>query len=196
MSQAQTNIGPAFAPCKAPLQATPRAARSHHSQQRPRRTISAEQSARLSAAQLAYIAHDPRRPEHQRKLAAVQDAKRKTLSSSEVETVLALRKGHRTFRAIAREIGVCREVIRREFRARGIEPGRVNVNLPMTLFDNEGAAIFAMRKKGRTFSYISEEIGVCRQVIRRELVARGIQTGPLRPDRRARRGKGFWRSFD
>jgi hypothetical protein len=53
-----------------------------------------------------------------------------------------------------------------------------------------------MRRKGRTFSYIAEEIGVCREVIGRELRALGIATGPIKADRRARRGRGFWRCFD
>ena len=109
---------------------------------RQRRTISAEQRAKLSIAQLAYVAHDPRWPEHRRKLAAAQEARR------------------------------------------------------MTLFDNEVAAIVALRRKGRTFSYIAEEIGVCREVIGRELRARGIATDHIKADRRARRGQGFWRCFD
>ena len=66
----------------------------------------------------------------------------------------------------------------------------------MTLFDNEVAAIVALRRKGRTFSYIAEEIGVCREVIGRELRARGIATDHVKADRRARRGRGFWRCFD
>ena len=66
----------------------------------------------------------------------------------------------------------------------------------MTLFENEITAILAMRKKGRTFSYIAEEIGVCRDVITRELALLGLETGHVKSDRRARRGKGFWRSFD
>jgi hypothetical protein len=53
-----------------------------------------------------------------------------------------------------------------------------------------------MRSRGRTFSYIQEEIGVCYDVIRRELAERGYSTAPIKPDRRARRGAGFWRSFD
>jgi hypothetical protein len=104
--------------------------------------MSAEQGAKLSVAQRAYVAHDPRWPAHRRKLAAAQEAKR------------------------------------------------------MTLFDNEVAAIVALRRKGRTFSYIAEEIGVCRDVIGRELRTRGIDTSPVKPDRRARRGQGFWRCFD
>jgi hypothetical protein len=35
--------------------------------------------------------------------------------------------------------------------------------------------------EGRTFSYIAEEIGVCRDVIGRELRARGIDTGHIKP---------------
>ncbi len=35
------------------------------------------------------------------------------------------------------------------------------------------AAIVALRRKGRTFSYIAEEIGVCRDVIGRGLMAAG-----------------------
>ena len=54
----------------------------------------------------------------------------------------------------------------------------------------------AQRHKGRTFSYIAEEIDVCRDVIERELRTRGIDTSPLKSDRRGRRGQGFWRCFD
>ena len=118
---------------------------SHTSIETPHRKrcpMSAEQRTKLSLAQRAYVTHDPRWPEHRRKLAAAQEARR------------------------------------------------------MTLFDNEVAAIVALRRKGRTFSYIAEEIGVCRDVIGRELRARGIATGHIKADRRARRGRGFWRCFD
>ena len=107
-----------------------------------RQPISAEQRIKLSIAQRAYVANDPRWPEHRRKLAAAQEARR------------------------------------------------------MTLFENEVTAIVAMRKKGRTFSYIAEEIGIGQDVMRRELRARGISTAPVKADRRARRGRGFWRCFD
>jgi hypothetical protein len=111
-------------------------------QPRTRRPMSAEQRVKLSIAQRAYVASDPRWPEHRRKLADAQIARR------------------------------------------------------MTLFDNEVTAIVAMRKKGRTFSYIAEEIGVCHDVIRRELAERGYSTAPVRGDKRARRSRGFWRCFD
>jgi hypothetical protein len=100
------------------------------------------QRLKLRAAQLNYVANDPRWAEHRRKLAAAQEAKR------------------------------------------------------MTLFENEVALILQMRKKGRTFTYIAEEIGVCRDIIVRELKALGITTAHAKPKKRARRGRGFWRSFD
>ena len=61
----------------------------------------------------------------------------------------------------------------------------------MMLFDNEVAASVALRRKGRTFSYIAEEIGVCRDVIGRELRAQGIATGHINPSSRI---GGFFRS--
>ena len=104
--------------------------------------MSAEQRAKLSIAQRAYVANDPRWEEHRRKLAAAQEARR------------------------------------------------------MTLMENELAVVVDLRSKGRTFSYIAEEIGVCHDVIRRELKALGITTERVKSDRRARRGSGFWRCFD
>jgi hypothetical protein len=109
---------------------------------RLRRPMSIEQRAKLSAAQRAYVANDPRWEEHRRKLAAANEANR------------------------------------------------------MTLFDNEVELFVAMRKKGRTISYIAEEIGISSEVLVRELRALNFSTAPVKPDRRARRGKGFWRSFD
>ena len=114
----------------------------HAQNPRLRPVMSAEQRAKLSAAQKAYVANDPRWPVHRQKLADANVANR------------------------------------------------------MTLFPNEIAAIIAMRKRGRTFSYIAEEIGIDRHVLQRELRANGFSTGPLAADRRARRGKGSWRSFD
>ena len=66
----------------------------------------------------------------------------------------------------------------------------------MTLFPNEIEVAARMRKKGRTLSYIAEEIGIDRGVLRRELQANGVSTAAVKAVRRARRGKGFWRSFD
>ena len=109
---------------------------------RRRPPMSEEQRRKLSAAQRAYVATDPRWAEHRRKLADAQIARRMTLTPEELEMVLE------------------------------------------------------MRAKGRTFSYIQEEIGVCHDVIRRELAERGHSTAPVRADRRAKRGTGFWRCFD
>jgi hypothetical protein len=104
--------------------------------------MSEQQRRKLSDAQRAYVASDPRWVEHRQKLAAAQIARR------------------------------------------------------MTLLPDEFEAVLEMRSKGRTFSYIQEEIGVCHDVIRRELAERGYSTKPVRPERRVKRGTGYWRSFD
>jgi hypothetical protein len=66
----------------------------------------------------------------------------------------------------------------------------------MTLSPDEFEMVVQMRSKGRSFSYIQDEIGVCHDVIRRELAERGYSTAPVKPERRVKRGTGFWRSFD
>jgi hypothetical protein len=176
----------------------PRPNRSHHRGTNPSRRppVSEEQRQKLSAAQKAYVANDPRWPEHRRRLAAAQEAKRMTLMENEVAAIVQMRKEGRNFSYVAEEIGVCRDVIGRELNALGISTASVKPDRRMTLMENEVAAIVAMRKKGRSFEYIAEEIGVCRGVIKRELTALGISTAPIKADRRARRGRGFWRSFD
>ena len=118
------------------------------------------------------------------------------LMENEVAAIIEMRENGRNFSYIADEIGVCREVIGRELNALGISTAPVKPDRRMTLMENEVAAIVAMRKKGRSFEYIAEEIGVCRGVIKRELTALGISTAPVKADRRARRGRGFWRCFD
>jgi hypothetical protein len=120
------------------------ATRSHHRRNNPCRhsPVSQEQRRKLSAAQKAYVATDPRWAAHRQKLADAQIARRMTLSPEEFEMVVK------------------------------------------------------MRAKGRTFSYIEAEIGVCHDVIRRALAERGYSTAPIRKERRAKRGRGFWRSFD
>jgi hypothetical protein len=104
--------------------------------------MSWEQRQKVSAAQKAYVATDPRWAAHRQKLSAAQIARRMTLTPNEFELVLK------------------------------------------------------MRAKGRTFSDIEAEIGVCHDVIRRALAERGYSTAPIRKERRAKRGRGFWRSFD
>ena len=122
--------------------------RNHHgipdrgNNRRRRPSTSEQQRQKLSEAQKAYVATDPRWAAHRQKLADAQTVRRMTLSPEEFEMVLE------------------------------------------------------MRSKGRTFSYIQEEIGVCHDVIRRELAERGYSTAPVGPQRRAKRGSGFWRSFD
>jgi hypothetical protein len=118
--------------------------RSHHRGSNPSRRppVSQAQREKLSAAQKAYVATDPRWAAHRQKLADVQIVRRMTLTPEEFDMAVK------------------------------------------------------MRAKGRTFSYIEAEIGVCHDVIRRALAERGYSTARVRKDRRAKRGTGHWRSFD
>jgi hypothetical protein len=67
--------------------------------------MSEEQRRKLSAAQRAYVASDPRWAEHRQKLADAQIARRMTLSPDEIEAVLGMRSKGRTFAYIQEEIG-------------------------------------------------------------------------------------------
>ena len=118
--------------------------RSHHRGNNPSRRppMSWEQRQKVSAAQKAYVATDPRWAAHREKLAEAQIARRMILTPDEFEMVLK------------------------------------------------------MRAKGRTFSYIEAEIGVCHDVIRRALAEGGYSTASIRKERRAKRGRGFWSSRD
>ena len=90
MSEAQTNIEPTTTHDKTATA-------------RPRAPMSAEQRAKLSAAQFAYMANDPRWPEHRRKLAAAQEARRMTLFPNEVQAIVKMReKGHARSRTYLR----------------------------------------------------------------------------------------------
>ena len=65
-----------------------------------------------------------------------------------------------------------------------------------SLAQEEIAQIVAMRCKGRTFGYIAEELCIDRGTMTRELRQLGIDTSPVKSEKRAKRGKGPWRSFD
>ena len=151
---------------------------------RVRRPMSAEQRAKLSAAQKGYIASDPRWPAHRQKL--VDMAKRRTLLPHEIAAFLAMQRQGWTFKHIAQQIRINDSVLRRELRAKGVPttPGEKR----MTLLPSEVTVILAMRKKGRTFSYIAEEIGIHDRVLRREFRANGFSTARIRPDSRAKPG--------
>ena len=72
---------------------------------RKRCPMSAEQRAKLSLAQRAYVARDPRCPEHRRKLAAAEEVRRMTLFDNEVAAIVTLRRKGLNFSYIAEEIG-------------------------------------------------------------------------------------------
>jgi hypothetical protein len=65
----------------------------------------------------------------------------------------------------------------------------------LTLLPEEIERIVELRRKGRTFEYLSEEFCVSEKVIRRELKRAGFDTGRIKR-RLARRNAGFWRCFD
>ena len=87
MSEAQPNIEPTITDGK-------------NSTPRTRAPMSAAQRAKLSAAQFAYMANDPRWPEHRRKLAAAQEARRMTLFPNEVQAIVRMRAKGRTFSSV------------------------------------------------------------------------------------------------
>jgi len=95
--------------------------RSHHRGSNPSRRspMSQEQRQKLSAAQKAYVATDPRWAAHRQKLADAQNARRMTLTPEEFDMVVKMRASGRTFSYIESEIGVCHDVIRRALAERG-----------------------------------------------------------------------------
>jgi hypothetical protein len=99
-----------------------------------------------SRGQKAYVANDPRWPEHRRKLAAAQEAKRMTLMENEVAAIIEMRENGRNFSYIAEKIGVCREVIGPELSALGISTAPAKPDRRMTLMENEVAAIVYARE--------------------------------------------------
>jgi hypothetical protein len=183
---------------------------------RLRSPMSDDQRAKLAEAQRAYVANDPRWQEHRRKLAAASEATRRTLSPDEVQAIVGLRQEGYSLDMIADRIGIGEESILRELKGLNISTARVRVTAEqrariwanqtgsigtpprrrMTLFPNEVDLFVAMLKKGRSISYISQEIGISQKVLVRELRAQNISTAPIKPDRRARRGAGYWRCFD
>jgi hypothetical protein len=66
----------------------------------------------------------------------------------------------------------------------------------LTLMPEEIEKVFELRRKGRNFEYIGEELCVSDKIIRRELRALDIPTSRVKPRPKAKRGKGHWRSFD
>jgi hypothetical protein len=137
---------------------------------------SAEQKAKLSEAQLAYIANDQRWAEHRRKLAEAQrrpEQRARLSAATKVYIDTDLRwPEHRTRMMTA-----------------AVEATRLR------LLPEEIDRILDLRRKGRTFEYLSEEFCISEKIIRRELQAIGIPTGRIKR-RRATQSKGFWRCFD
>ena len=64
------------------------------------------------------------------------------------------------------------------------------------LFEEEITAAQNLLQRGRNFEYVSEILCVSTEVLRRELKANGVDTVPARSEKRAKRGRGPWRSFE
>lgn len=135
------------------------------------------QKEKLRAAQLRYIAEDPRWAAHRKKLSEAQQKpdQRERLSTAQL-----------AYMAHDQRWPTHRE---RMMQA-ALEATR------LTLMPEEIQQVVELRAKGRNFEYIGEELCVSEKVIRRELRARDIPTGRLPPRPKAKRGKGHWRSFD
>lgn len=121
---------------------------------------------------------------------------RMTLFPEDIEMILAMRAEGRSWETISRIGGITLDVVRRELKAAGLYDGGKAARRPITLASNEIETILALRSKGRNELYISEEIGISREVIRREMRALGLPWRRTTSKRRVQRGKGFWRSFD
>jgi hypothetical protein len=146
----------------------------HH---RVRSPMSEDQRKKLSEAQKRYVSSDPRWADHRRKLAeAQQRPEQKAILSAAQLAYMANDPRWPAHRV-------------RMMQA-AIETTRI------TLLPEEIETINDLRRKGRNFEYVSEELCVSEAVIRRELRARDIPTGRIKPRPKAERGKGFWRSFD
>ena len=134
------------------------------------------QKEKLRAAQLSYISNDARWPAHKRKLA---DAQRKPEQRERLSIVMKayVDNDPRWPEQRARMMGAAVEATR------------------LTLLPEELVLIVELRRKGRTFEYLSEEFCVSEKIIRRELQAQGISTARVKR-RRAKVGVGYWRCFD
>ena len=137
---------------------------------------SAAQKEKLSKAQLAYIANDERWTEHRRKLS---EAQRKPQQ--------------RTKLSVAMKAYIETDPRWPDHRARMMDAAVEATRL--TLLPEEVERIVELRRRGRTFEYLSEEFCVSEKIIRRELQANGYSTERI-TRRRACRNGGFWRSFD
>jgi hypothetical protein len=149
------------------------------SAQKPRRPpMSAAQKDLLRKAQLRYIAEDPRWAAHKEKLADAQRRpdQRERLSQAMISYMASDPRwpDHRT-----------------RMQAAALEVTK------LTLLAEEIETVIELRRKGRNFEYIAEELCVSDRLIRRELKELGIPTGRIKADRRAKpSAQGPWRCFD
>jgi hypothetical protein len=139
--------------------------------------MSEAQRQKLSEAQRRYISSDPRWAAHRAKLAqAQQDPDRKAKHSEAQLAYMAQDPRWSDHQA--------------SWRAAAVEVTK------LTLLPEEIKKAVELRRKGRTFEYIGEELCVSDRIIRREFRALDLPTGRVPRRSKAKRGKEHWRSFD
>jgi hypothetical protein len=121
-------------------------------------------------------------------------ARRRRLSPTEARWIERLHTAGQTLKQIGASLRINRAIITRELRVHGIvlTPHPSISMSRMSLLDAEVEQIQTMLKQGRNMAYISEEICVCEDVIRRELRAKGIRTRPERRRRAVKKSIGGW----
>ena len=138
--------------------------------------MSQEHREKLRQAQLAYTQNDPRWADHRQKLGDAQrkPEQRARLSAAQL-AYMATDKWPEH---------------RERMQAAAFEVTRI------TLYPEEIQKAVELRRKGRNFEYIGEELCVDHKIIRREFRALGLPTGRISHRPKAKRGKGHWRSFE
>lgn len=139
--------------------------------------MSEAQKELLRQAQIRYINQDPRWEAHKARLA---DAQRKPDQRKRLSDAM--------HSYMANDPRWPDHEVR--FRQAAVEVTR------LTLLPEEIEKAVELRNRGRNFEYISEELCVSDRIVRRELNALGISTKRVRPDKRAKQAKGYWRCFD
>lgn len=66
----------------------------------------------------------------------------------------------------------------------------------LTLLPEEIDKAVELCRKGRNLEYIGEELRISDKIVRQEFRSLGLETCRIAPRPKARRGKGYWRSFD
>jgi len=100
-----------------------------------------------------------------------------------------MRQQRKTVREIASSLGTTKAVLRRELKAVGIEFEPFDRRL--TMCDAEVSEFKTLRRRGWNLEAIAEMLCVSKDVLTREMHARGISTAAVRLRKRVK-PRGFW----